>query len=96
MNKAIDLRVGFVPLARTTFDIPLASELTIQARSALTGWGLALVGPESLVTSLQEAKAAAEGLAEQALDLLLVFQATFADSTMLLTLAEAVNAPLLI
>jgi L-fucose isomerase-like protein len=96
MNKATDLQVGFLPLARTTFDIPLAKELTAQARSALTKWGLTVVGPESLVTSLEEARAAAEGLAEQALDLLLVFQATFADSTMLLSLAEAVDAPLLI
>jgi L-fucose isomerase-like protein len=58
--------------------------------------GLTIVGPESLVTDLREVRAAAEELAEHSLDLLLVFQATFADSTMVLSLAEAVDAPLLL
>jgi L-fucose isomerase-like protein len=96
VNRAFDLQVGFVPLARTTFDIPLAGQVTAEARSALQGMGLALAGPESLVTSLEEATATAESLANHPLDLLLVFQATFADSTMLLRLAEAVDAPLLL
>jgi L-fucose isomerase-like protein len=92
----MDMRVGFVPLARTTFDIPLANQVTAQARSALQQLGLMLVGPDSLVTSLDEAVAAAESLAEHSLDLLVVFQATFADSTMLLKVAEAATAPLLL
>jgi L-fucose isomerase-like protein len=54
------------------------------------------VGPESLVTDLEEAKVAAAGLVSRPLDLLVVFQATFADSTMILRLAEAVDAPLLL
>jgi hypothetical protein len=96
MKNATGLLVGFIPLARTTFDIPLAKEVTALARSALADAGLTLVGPESLVTSLEEASAAAEDLAEHSLDLLVVFQATFADSTMVLSLAQAVNAPLLL
>jgi L-fucose isomerase-like protein len=58
--------------------------------------GLTVVGPESLVTGLEEATAAAMDLAEHPIDLLLVFQATFADSTMVLSLAEAVDAPLVL
>lgn len=95
MNLAA-FRVGFVPLARTTFDLSLASEITDTARLALRQSGLTLVGPESLVTDLEEATAAANGLAAQAIDLLVVLQATFADSTMVLRLAEAVDVPLLL
>jgi L-fucose isomerase-like protein len=96
MNNSSELLVGFVPLARTTFDIPLAREVTALARSALSHSGLTIVGPESLVTGADEASAAAAALAEHPLDLLLVFQATFADSTMVLSLARAVDAPFLL
>jgi L-fucose isomerase-like protein len=96
MSNATGLLVGFVPLARTTFDIPLAAEVTQRARSALADSGLTLVGPESLVTDLEGVSAAAEELVGRPLDLLLIFQATFADSTMVLSLAEAVDAPLVL
>jgi L-fucose isomerase-like protein len=87
-------RIAFIPLARTTFDIPLANEVTQQARQALVAAGLELTGPDELVTDLAAAQAAARKAAEEAVDLLLVFQATFADSTMVTTLVEAVEAPL--
>jgi L-fucose isomerase-like protein len=96
MSNATGLLVGFVPLARTTFDLALAREVTARAQSVLADSGLTLVGPELLVTELEKASAAAGELAALPLDLLLVFQATFADSTMVLSLAEAVDAPLLL
>jgi L-fucose isomerase-like protein len=49
-----------------------------------------------LVTNLEETQAAGRELASQPLDLLVVLQATFADSTMVMSLAEAVAAPLLL
>jgi len=91
-----DPGLGFVPLARTTFDLALAGQVADQARAALRHSGLQLVGPDSLVTDLQQATAAAAALASQPIDLLVVFQATFADSTMALHLAQAVPAPLLL
>ena len=87
------LALGFVPIARTTFDIPLAEEVTAGARAVLAGAGYALSGPDALVTSAEEAAAAAAQLAAQPLNLLIVFQATFADSTMLMTLAERIDVP---
>ena len=96
VNSQVALQVGFGPLARTTFDLSLASETSDTARSALRQSGLTLVGPESLLTDLEAVTAAAAGLAAQPLDLLVVLQATFADSTMVLHLAEAVRAPLLL
>jgi L-fucose isomerase-like protein len=90
------LAVGFVPIARTTFDMALARQVSGQARALLAGAGFALSGPETPVTSLDEVQPVSRQLAEHALDLLVIFQATFADSTLLLALAEGTDAPLLL
>ena len=89
-----DLRIAFIPLVRTTFDVALAGEMIHAARQALLAAGLELVGPAEAVTDLAAAQAAARELASAPVDLLLVFQATFADSTMVTALAEGVDAPL--
>lgn len=88
------LRIGFVPIARPTFDTALAAEVTGQARAALQAAGCQLVGPDALVMDAAAAQAASEMLAGQPLDLLLAFQASFADSSMVVNLAQAVDAPL--
>lgn len=91
-----DLVLGFVPLARPTFDTELAAQVTAQARGELGRAGLKLAGPVSLIMDLDAAHAAGAGLAGQSIDLLLVFQASFADSSMTRALAQAVDAPLLL
>ncbi len=88
--------VAFVPLARTTFDIPLAEEVTQSARAQLEVAGLSLVGPSELVTDLPMAENVGRLLAKDPPDLLLIFQATFADSTMVTALTEQINAPVLL
>jgi L-fucose isomerase-like protein len=93
---AQDLRLGLVPLARTTFDIPLANQVAMQVRHQLHDAGFQLAGSEELVTNLEETQAVARKLAQQPLDLLIALQATFADSTLLMGLAELVEAPLLL
>ena len=91
------LRIGFIPLARPTFDTALAAEVTAQARATLLGTGaLSLQGPEALVMDLPAAEAAAQMLAGDPPDLLVVFQASFADSTMVVQLARSVPAPVLL
>ncbi|MGD2206130.1 MAG: L-fucose/L-arabinose isomerase family protein [Anaerolineae bacterium] len=90
------MKLSLVPLARTTFDVALAKEVAARVRSRLQNAGFSLTGPEKLLTDLHETKAAAQALADDPPDLLLVLQATFADSTMVLSLAETVNAPLLL
>ncbi len=90
-------RVGFVPLGRPTFDTDLATEMTAQARACLLRSGaLALAGPEALVMDLPGARDAAHVLSDASPDLLVVFQASFADSTMVVELAHAVQAPVLL
>jgi L-fucose isomerase-like protein len=90
------LHLGFVAILRTTFDVDLAREIIDRARSTLTHAGYALLGPTEPVTTLEEAQTAAELLAGQEPDLLLILQATFADSGMVMALAERVTAPLLL
>ncbi len=91
-----ELHIAFVPLARPTFDIPLAEQMTALVRRSLLQTGHTVTGPDGLVMDLPAAKAAAEGITAVSPDLLLVFQATFADSTMITALAEATDAPLLL
>ncbi len=90
-----ELRIAFVPLARPTFDIPLAEEVTAAVRNQLSEAGYVLNGPIDLVMDLEAAKAAAQMVTDAPHDLLLVMQSTFADSTMITALAEATTAPLL-
>ena len=88
-----DLRIAFLPLLRTTFDVALADEMIRQARETLTAAGLELVGPAQPISDLPAAQAAVVELASSTVDLMLIFQATFADSTMVTTLTENVDAP---
>jgi L-fucose isomerase-like protein len=89
-------RLAFLPIARITFDIELARQMTETARAHLTSAGLELIGPPALITDIGSARAAAETLAADDPDLLLIFQATFADSTMIAALVEKIDAPVLL
>ena len=90
----MQFRIAFLPLVRTTFDVPLAAEMTSLARQHLQAAGFELIEPEQPVTDLPTAQQAAQEIAASPVDLLVIFQATFADSTMILALAEASEAPL--
>lgn len=87
------LRIAFLPLIRTTFDVPLAEAMISEARQTLLAAGFELVGPAQGLTDLVAAQAAADELSSSSFDLLLVFQATFADSTMTVALTEKTEAP---
>jgi len=88
------LRIAFIPIARKTFDIGFAEQVAKAARKYLFQAGLNLIGPEGLVTDLGQIQKAIERLKTQQFDLAVIFQATFADSTMLMALAEAISTPL--
>ena len=87
--------MALVSIARPTFDTALAEQVTAQVRTQLSQVGFSLTGPENLVSNLEEARQVADTLAKEPPDLLLAFQATFADSTMVLELAQAIDASLL-
>jgi hypothetical protein len=88
-------RIAFLSIARTTFDIPLATEVSNSAREKLSAAGFKVEGHPGLLTDLELAKAAAHEIAQNPPDLLIALQATFADSTMMVALAEKINAPML-
>lgn len=88
------LRVAFIPIVRVQFDIALAEEMISKARERLRSAGFELVGPEQAVSDLPAAQAAAQMLSFVPVDLALIFQATFADSSMVVALSESVDAPI--
>jgi L-fucose isomerase-like protein len=63
------------------------------ARKALGKAGFDLVEPEQPISEFSLAQQTARKLADQPIDLLLIFQATFADSTMVVEIAQALEAP---
>lgn len=89
-------KVIFIPIARNTFDIEFAKQVTLSAQEYLTQAGLDLIGPEELITDIRDVKALVKQYESQVFDLVVIFQATFADSTMLMTLAEMIKGPLLL
>jgi len=87
------LRIAFLPLVRNTFDVQFAEQMISDARQALTTAGFQLEEPEQPISDIALAKQAAQKFAEVPLDLLLIFQATFADSTMVVELVQSIDAP---
>ncbi|HRW46650.1 MAG TPA: hypothetical protein P5333_03985 [Caldilinea sp.] len=87
------LTIGLVSIARPTFDVPLAQSIADgvadrleAAGCTLTGSGRTLIMDTAALAAVQDALAAAPP------DLLLLLQASFADSSMAVLLAEAAHA----
>ncbi len=89
-------KIGFVAIARATFDVPFAQEKTAQVRQALADAGLDTFGVAELVMDDDGVQTALQTFRDETPDLLLVLQASFADSTMVRALAEQIDAPLLL
>jgi len=89
-------RVAFIPIARTTFDTDFAKELSNEAYQHLAQAHVTLANQTELITDLKSAQGIAESMTANPPDLLVVFQATFADSTMISALVEKIDAPLIL
>lgn len=87
------VKIAFAPLARTTFDIQLADEIARTARDQLAASGFEIIEPHGLLTDIEATQQFADSVNREHPDLLVVFQATFADSTMVLSLVETISAP---
>ncbi len=95
MNPS-DIRIGFAPIARPTFDLGLANELTAQVYAALSESGYNLVGSQDLIMDGDAIDARIAEFSAADIDVMLMLQASFADSTMVLQLAGALKVtPLL-
>lgn len=88
-------RIAFAPLARPTFDVPLAQEVTELALNQLQQGGFELLTANGLIQDLTGVQAFLSKLDETGnagIDLLLIFQATFADSTLVTSLVEGLSS----
>lgn len=89
--------VGFVALARTTFDVPFAEASARKAHSTISDSSdLDVMGSPKLATTLDEVREACASLQVADLAGLVVFQATFADSTLVAEVADRATAPLVL
>lgn len=92
--KAQPLRLGFLALARTTFDTDLAAHMAQRAQAALHSIGETFAYPIPL-SQPEDVDAALADLPTD-LDALIALQATFADSSLVVRLAERIESPLLL
>lgn len=88
--------VGFIALARPTFDVPYAEEVSLAALETLRGLYPAAVGNAALA---MDTEAVSEAMSFERLldsDVVVVLQATFADSTLVKAAADQTNARLVL
>ncbi len=94
MSKT-SFRIAVAPLARPTFDISLAQLVTQQAIEQLQQAGHELLIADDLISDLagvQKFLSKFDKEKESGIDLLLIFQATFTDSTLVTSLVEQSNS----
>ena len=90
------IHIGFAPIARPTFDLQLARQLCDGAYASLQSAGYRISGSRDLIMDADSMRQRIDELQAATPDMLLVAQASFADSAMLLDLAQAIDAPLLL
>lgn len=87
------LTVAMAAIARPTFDVPLAQAVADEVRAQLERAGLYVVGTgNSLITDADGAARMQDALRATPADLLILLQASFADSSMAVALAEIAAA----
>ncbi|MEZ4708024.1 MAG: hypothetical protein R3A44_12495 [Caldilineaceae bacterium] len=92
-NALPNTAVALVSIARPTFDVPLAQSVADEALRQLTAAGFQVVGTgaELLMDEAGGQKAVA-ALRQTEFDLLILLQASFADSSMAVQIAQALQA----
>jgi len=88
------LRIAFIPIIRRTFDVPFAEQMISEARVSLIKAGFQLLEPDRPIDELSFAKETALHFSKLDPDLTVIFQATFADSTIVVEFAESIHGPL--
>lgn len=87
-------KIGLLPLARETFDIPFARQLHAECLRQLEALPLTLLGGKQLLFDAASAQKAAAEMAENQAELLLVLQITFTDAAAVCAIAESCALPL--
>ena len=89
------MRLGVIAIARPTFDVPLAEDVARTAFATLESSEIEVVGSASLAMSIQEVSAAIKEATSAGIDGLVILQATFADSSLVVA-ASDVNVPVVL
>ncbi|MFQ3536278.1 MAG: hypothetical protein SNJ58_10415 [Aggregatilineales bacterium] len=88
--------LAFLPLGRTTFDMQFAQAQTERAAQTLRATFADILIIEPIVTDAEALERALAQLREAPISLVVIFQATFADSSAVVALAEALRLPFLL
>lgn len=88
--------IGVLPLARPTFDVPFAEEMTLKAFAKLDATGHNITGPRHLLFDAGATEDAIKALKLENIDIILLLQVTFTDATMSVATANAFDVPLAI
>lgn len=89
------LRLGVIAIARPTFDCEFAQATANLAVANLRSAGIDVVGDSALAKDLDSVVASSERLSHASIDGLVVMQASFADSSLVVRVAN-VDLPLVI
>ncbi|HVW54216.1 MAG TPA: hypothetical protein VHC00_00915 [Rhizobiaceae bacterium] len=89
-------KIGVLPLARSTFDVPLSEQYLEHMLAVLERTGHAIAGPRKLLMDQDTTRAAIAELKGSAPDQILVLQISFTDAVAMVEIANAFNAPLAI
>ena len=90
------MTLGFVAIARPTFDVAFASELAAAAHESLSALGIDVLGTAELAMTDADVSELSEAWTEAGIEALVVVQASFADSTLVAAAASTTGAPIVL
>lgn len=96
MSTALKPNVTFIPIARPTFDVDLAKSVMSEAIELLREAAFDLNAHDALIMNNHDLAGFLKDFDAFDTDLVILFQASFADSSMALKVAQTVNKPLLL
>ena len=91
-----EFRVGVLALARPTFDVPYAEQVSATAMNTLAGLDAELVGSADLLFDAAATEYALSQFDGQQLDALLLLQVSFTDSSMTEAIGARFDAPIIL
>lgn len=89
-------RVGVIAVGRSTFDVDYASEVFEKAWSGLQTLPIEIVGDKALHYESDAALAASAAVNSAGIDMLLLLQVTFTDSSVCAEIARTLKVPLVV
>ncbi len=88
------MKLGILPLGRSTFDVPFAEQKLEAMLAALDATDHQIVGPRTLLFDERATVAGIEQLQDAGVDQVLLLQVTFTDASMTVAVANAFDTPI--